>query len=174
MSSWPKTTLLPILTALGISLVAGTLCKLLHIPLPWMLGPLFGVGLAAINGVKVGEIRGGRQAGQLIIGCALGLYFTPEVTRYLLGFWPYMLFASFASIGIGAISGYLQTRISGITYVTGYFASVPGGASVAPCACGNIRSTPTTSCPSATSRRPTAPPMKPAEPVSRILTARRR
>ena len=124
-----KNTLLPIFTALGISLVAGSLCKLLHIPLPWMLGPLFGVGLAGINGIKVGEIRGGRQTGQLIIGCALGLYFTPEVTRYLLGFWPYMLFASFAAIGIGAISGYVQTRISGITYVTGYFASVPGGAS---------------------------------------------
>ena len=124
-----KNTLVPILVALAISLLAGSLCKLLHIPLPWMLGPLFGVGLAGINGIKVGEIRGGRQAGQLIIGCALGLYFTPEVTRYLLGFWPYMLFASFAAIGIGAISGFLQTRISGITYVTGYFASVPGGAS---------------------------------------------
>ena len=124
-----KTCLPPILTALAISLAAGAVCSLLHSPLPWMLGPLFGVGLAAINGVKVGEIRGGRQAGQLIIGCALGLYFTPEVTHYLLGFWPYMLFASFAAIGIGAISGYVQTRISGITYVTGYFASVPGGAS---------------------------------------------
>ena len=123
------TCLRPILTALAISLTAGALCAFLHIPLPWMLGPLFGVGLAAMNGVKVGEIRGGRQAGQLIIGCALGLYFTPEVSRYLLGFWPYMLFASFAAIGIGALSGYLQTKISGITYVTGYFASVPGGAS---------------------------------------------
>ena len=123
------TCLRPILTALAISLTAGALCAFLHIPLPWMLGPLFGVGLAAMHGVKVGEIRGGRQAGQLIIGCALGLYFTPEVSRYLLGFWPYMLFASFAAIGIGALRGYLQTKISGITYVTGYFASVPGGAS---------------------------------------------
>lgn len=122
-------SLAPIVTALTLSVSGGWLFKLIGLPLPWMLGPLFCVGLAGVSGVKTGEIRGGRQAGQLIIGCALGLYFTPAISLYILNFGIYILAASFAAILIGALAGLLQKRISGISYVTAFFASVPGGAS---------------------------------------------
>jgi membrane AbrB-like protein len=122
-------SLRPIATALLLSLCGGALFKLLGLPLPWMLGPMFAVGAAGISGVKVGEVRCGRQAGQLIIGCALGLYFTPDVTRHLLNYGVYILAAAFSAIMIGALGGLLLKRISGISAATAFFASVPGGAS---------------------------------------------
>ncbi len=105
------------------------LFKLIRMPLPWMLGPMFAVGMAGISGRRVGEIRGGRQAGQLVVGCALGLYFTPDVSRHILNFGGYILAAAFLAIAIGALGGVVLKRISGVTAVTAFFASVPGGAS---------------------------------------------
>lgn len=118
----------PIISALVISLCGGGLFKLIGIPLPWMLGPLFTVGVAGIIGVKVDAIRGGRQAGQLLIGCGLGLYFTAEVSRHILNYGWYILAAAFAAILIGALGGLILKRVAYISPITAYFASVPGGA----------------------------------------------
>lgn len=115
--------------ALLIAVFGGTLFKLAGIPLPWMLGPLFCVGGAAIAGLRVGEIRGGRQAGQLVIGCALGLYFSPEVTRHILNLAPFIVGAALTAIGIGFFGSKVLRRITGIDAPTAFFASVPGGAS---------------------------------------------
>ena len=82
----PSCSLLPILTALALSVGGGFVFRLLHIPLPWMLGPMSVVGIAGMRGVRVGALRGGRQAGQVVIGCALGLYFSAEVTRQLIAY----------------------------------------------------------------------------------------
>lgn len=124
-----RTSIQPIVVALLLGLCGGTFFNLIGMPLPWMLGPMFTVGMAGISGVKVGEIRGGRQAGQLVIGCALGLYFTPEVSRHILNFGGYIVAAAFLAILIGACGSLVLKRISGITPVTAFFASVPGGAS---------------------------------------------
>jgi membrane AbrB-like protein len=118
----------PVATALIFGLCGGLIFNLIGLPLPWMLGPMFTVGMAGINDVKVGEVRGGRQAGQLVIGCALGLYFTPEVTRHIINFGGFILAAAFVAIIIGALGGLLMKRISGVDPVTAFFASVPGGA----------------------------------------------
>ncbi|MEI7611838.1 MAG: AbrB family transcriptional regulator [Betaproteobacteria bacterium] len=118
----------PFAIALVISVIAGLIFSLIHIPLPWMMGPLFGVGFAGIRGIHVKSIRGSRQAGQLVIGCALGLYFTAEVSNQLLAFGGYILSAAFIAIMIGALGGILLRRIAGTTAITSYFASVPGGA----------------------------------------------
>lgn len=118
-----------IATALTLSVCSGFLFRLIGIPLPWMLGPMFAVGLAGIHDIQVRDIPGGRQAGQLIIGCGLGLYFSPEVSRQLLEFGGYILASAFAAIFIGATGGVVMRRISGISPVTAFFASVPGGAS---------------------------------------------
>jgi uncharacterized protein len=120
--------ILPILKALAISLCGGLLFKIIGIPLPWMLGPLFCVGLAGVSGVEVKSIRGGRQAGQLIIGCGLGQYFTAEVTWLLLNYGGYILAAACSAIMIGGMGGLLMKRVAGISGITAYFASVPGGA----------------------------------------------
>lgn len=97
----------PIATALVLSLCGGLFFKLLHMPLPWMLGPMFTVGAAGVGGVTVGAIRGGRQAGQVVIGCALGLYFSAEVTRHLLNYGGYIVAAAFGAIVIGAVGSVL-------------------------------------------------------------------
>src|SRR6266849_4792204 len=48
----------------------------LRSPLPWMLGPLLAMALGKFLGADLASPKGGRATGQLIIGCALGLYFT--------------------------------------------------------------------------------------------------
>jgi len=118
-----------IATALCIGLLGGSLFSWLGLPLPWMLGPLFCVGAAGISGVRVGEIRGGRQAGQLVVGTALGLYFSPEVTRHVLNLGGYIMGAAFTGIAIGVAGSYILKRTSGMDATTAFFASVPGGAS---------------------------------------------
>ncbi len=117
-----------VVLGLFLSLVGGALFQYLHIPLPWMLGPLFVVGVAGVSGVKVIPVKGGRQCGQLLIGCILGQYFSPDVTRHILSQWWVMLGAAVAALISGQIGGTILARISGIDRTTAYFCSVPGGA----------------------------------------------
>jgi membrane AbrB-like protein len=118
----------PFVIALALGLIGGLFFKEINMPLPWMLGPLFFVGLAGFCDVKVKSIQGSRQAGQFVIGCALGLYFTAEVSRQLLSYGGYIISAAFIAILIGALGGLLLKKISGISGITSFFASVPGGA----------------------------------------------
>ncbi len=119
---------LPYITALALSFLGGGLFKLMHIPLPWMLGPLFFSGLAGVGGLKVKNIPGSRQAGQLVVGCGLGLYFTAEVGGKMLNFAPYILSAAFIAIMIGALGSLILKRIAGVSSSTAFFACAPGGA----------------------------------------------
>jgi membrane AbrB-like protein len=111
-----------------ISLCGGLLFAFLHIPLPWMLGPLFATGGASISDIDISSIPGGRQAGQMIIGAALGQYFSPEITRQILAYGWAILGAGASTLVFAWLSGKLLQRISGIDSTTAFFASVPGGA----------------------------------------------
>lgn len=93
-----------------------------------MIGPLLAMAAVKVFGAHVDAPPGGRQAGQLIIGCALGLYFTPVVISALADHAVAMLFAAVLAILLGYISGYSLFRISGVDKTTAFFASVPGGA----------------------------------------------
>ncbi len=78
-------------------------------------------------GVHVTAPRGGRQAGQWIIGTALGLYFTPAVVAHVGGIaWLLVVGALFA-IGLGYVCGYALSALAGTDRTTALFASVPGG-----------------------------------------------
>jgi membrane AbrB-like protein len=118
----------PIAVGLALSLCGGVLFNYLRIPLPWMLGAMFFVGFAGINSIRVSDIRGGLRSGQLIIGCGLGLYFTPEVSRQLFALSGYIILASLFCILFSVLSSRILQRLSGIDTTTAFFASLPGGA----------------------------------------------
>ena len=109
--------------------VAAWIASWLHLPLPWMIGPLLLVGGLRIRGFALQPPPGARQAGQWVIGAALGLYFSPTVVVELQRNAPLILGIAACSLPFGMICGELVRRLSGCDRATAYFASLPGGAS---------------------------------------------
>jgi membrane AbrB-like protein len=116
------------LQALAACAVGGAACHLLRTPLPWMIGPLLAMAMLKIAGLHLTAPKGGRELGQLVIGTALGLYFTPQVAHEVLGNWHYLIAAALLATALGWICGLFLARYTGTDKATAFFASVPGGA----------------------------------------------
>lgn len=113
---------------LAICIAGGALASRAHLPLPWMLGPLLTMALSRLGGIGVRAPAFCRPAGQIIIGTALGLYFTPYVLRELVEYSPVMVGAGLFAMLTGYLSSIALARGAHIDGVTAFFASVPGGA----------------------------------------------
>lgn len=114
--------------ALLLCAAAGALFAWLRTPLPWMIGPLLAMALCNFSGARLRSAPGGRQLGQLIIGTALGLYFTPAVAREVASSWLLLLIAALFAIALAWACGWFLSRVAGTDRTTAFFASVPGGA----------------------------------------------
>lgn len=121
---WPD-----LFRALALCLAGGLAASLAHMPLPWTIGPLLAMAAGKLVGAGLHPPRGGRQAGQAIIGAALGLHFTPAVTDEVLTWAPLLLLAAMLALLIAWLCGRLLARLTGTDATTAFFASVPGGAS---------------------------------------------
>ena len=113
---------------LAIGLAGGLLGAIAHIPLPWLIGPLVAVAASRFAGAEVSAPAGGRQAGQWIIGTALGLYFTPDVAALVARLWWLLLIGGVFALALGYLCGYLLHALTHVDKTTAVFASVPGGA----------------------------------------------
>lgn len=116
------------LLALSVCFAAGALFAALRLPLPWMLGPLTAMALCNFSGAGLRAPRGARELGQIVIGTALGLYFTPAVAREVIAYWHLLLVAGLFAIALGAIAGWILSHTAGVDRTTAFFASVAGGA----------------------------------------------
>lgn len=126
------------LACIGGTLVSAALFAVcfawLHVPLPWMLGPLVGTALLSILGAPVRSSLSARNAGQWLLGTTLGLYFTPAVCAALLELsWAIGLAVVWALL-LGGLVGWvlLRTqagRIAGLDWRTAYLAGCVGAAS---------------------------------------------
>lgn len=114
--------------ALVLCAAAGATLSWLRLPLPWMLGPLSVMAVCNFSGVSLRAPRGGREAGQVVIGTALGLYFTPVVAREVAAYWHLLLLAGVFAMLLGALGGWVLSRVAAIDRTTAFFASVAGGA----------------------------------------------
>lgn len=114
--------------ALALCVAAGALFARLRTPLPWMIGPLLAMAACNFAGARLRSAPGSRQLGQLIIGTALGLYFTPAVAKEVASWWFLLLLAAAFAIVLAWACGRFLTRVAGIDGTTAFFASVPGGA----------------------------------------------
>lgn len=107
----------------------GTLASLAGIPLPWLIGALLGTAALRLVRIHAAVPEMVRKAGQLVVGVAIGLYFTPEVAIQVLWNGPLLVAGSVVLIAAGGLTGLLLARCSGVDPQTGWFASLPGGVS---------------------------------------------
>jgi len=116
------------LKALFACAAGGALCQVLHTPLPWMIGPLLPMAILKFRGVDLAAPAGGREAGQVIIGSALGLYFTSVVAHEVLASWYLLVAAAVFATTLAYGGAFFLWRFAGVDRTTAFFASVPGGA----------------------------------------------
>lgn len=121
-----------------LALAGAWLCVWIGTPLPWMIGPLLATACASIAGVPTASWRPLNNTGQWVIGTALGLYFTPQVTALVGSLWWAIALAIVWALGLGlAFGGWLHRvnapRMPGVPApamrATSYFAGAIGGAS---------------------------------------------
>src|SRR5215210_4907310 len=111
--------------ALVLCVAAGAGCAWVRMPLPWMIGPLLTMAALNFSGAELRSPKAGRATGQIVIGTALGLYFTPLVGREVADHWSLLFFAALIAIFLGVLGGWVLSRASGIDAKTAFFASVP-------------------------------------------------
>jgi membrane AbrB-like protein len=132
--------LLGLRTALTLllALLAAQLCVWLGTPIPWMLGPLLATALASMAGGPTHSSNLLRNSGQWVIGTALGLYFTPQVSALILAQWWAIILAVLWALALGALFGlWLQRQHRAelahlpprALLATTYFSGSIGGAS---------------------------------------------
>ncbi|MBR0567044.1 AbrB family transcriptional regulator [Azoarcus sp. L1K30] len=118
-----------VLVTLAIGGAAGAAALSIRSPLPWMLGPLFGVALLRVLGAPLMPAPGGRHAGQWAIGTALGLYFTPAVLSLLQANLMLVSLIAGGALIVGLLCAVLTLRLAKVDKPTAFFAALPGGAS---------------------------------------------
>jgi hypothetical protein len=112
---------------IALGLAGGWVMSRLGVPLAWLLGSLVAVAVASLSGLKLAMPPAGRQAGQVVLGAAIGLTFTQDVATFVAGFLPIMVIAALLSIGYGVLAGRALAKTSGVSDSTAFFSSVPGG-----------------------------------------------
>jgi len=117
-----------ILKALTVGIPAGFLFDRLHTPIPWMIGPMVAVASLNLIGVRMHSPPYARQMGQVILGSAVSLYFTPQVVAALGGNLPAIAAATVTVFLVGIFGALTLSRASGVDAKSTFFASIPGGA----------------------------------------------
>ncbi|MGZ5033471.1 MAG: AbrB family transcriptional regulator [Usitatibacter sp.] len=119
----------PVAGGLAVCIIGGAVCAALRMPLPWMIGSMLAMASVQMAGAQFEPLPGGRDAGMVVIGVSLGLYFTAPVVHQVASYWPWFVALGLAAIGFGTVSSLVLARLSGADRATAYFGSMPGGAS---------------------------------------------
>jgi membrane AbrB-like protein len=119
--------LLPVGLALAIGAVGGAVFDWLRLPLPWMLGSMSAVTVAALCRLNVKVPRPLRNGTTPVIGVLLGASFTPDVVAGMIQ-WPLTLLGIMVWVLVCGGGAYLWFRhVAGYDTPTAYFSSMPGG-----------------------------------------------
>jgi len=130
LPDWPDGARLQRVAAtLLLALLAALAAQALHVPLPWMIGPLLATGLLGIAGLPVAGSGRLRNLGQGLIGVALGLYFTPAVVGLLLTLAPAVALGVAWALLLGYLFYRFLHRANGGDRASAFFAAAIGGAS---------------------------------------------
>jgi membrane AbrB-like protein len=110
-----------------LAAAGGALADWLNIPLPWMLGPLFVCAGASLLGYPAAFVPMGRELGQVAVGLAVGMRFTPAVLATAVALLPHMAGATLYVIAFTTAAAFLHAALGRIDHKTAFFATAAGG-----------------------------------------------
>lgn len=119
------------LATIIVASIGGMIFSLLHIPVPWLLGPMVAIVIST-NVFKYEQFRWHhtlRNIGLVMIGYTIGLSMTAEALYQLSKNIPYMFTFSVILLLLCAGIAYVVTKLSAVDYETAFLASIPGGLS---------------------------------------------
>ncbi|SDE52705.1 AbrB family transcriptional regulator [Sporomusa acidovorans] len=113
-----------------LAAAGGFLFSLLHLPLPWTLGPL---AMAIIWKTLLGKVaywpKKRRNMGLIVLGYMMGSPFTLSVAQQIAQQLPIMLLTTVILIALCLGTGYLAERYTSIGLANSLIGSIPGGLS---------------------------------------------
>ena len=113
-------------TSLAVASAGVWAFKLLHLPLPWLLGPIFACLIAALCGVRMRGVKLVNDAMRTILGVAVGATFTTTLLFSMGEIWPTLLMIPVMTGCIGLLGMLYFQRIWGFDFATSYYSAMPG------------------------------------------------
>lgn len=117
------------LYTLVLAVVGGLLFKVLHLPIPWLLGPMIIIFISSKILPSLPPLwpNAARSAGMIIVGYSIGLSLTITVLQKIGGQLPSMVGLTALLIAFAVLTAYVISKISGISFPTVLLGSIPGG-----------------------------------------------
>ncbi|SFS57743.1 AbrB family transcriptional regulator [Paenibacillus sp. BC26] len=110
------------------ALIGGVAFKLMHAPIPWLLGPMIAVLLGSnLLGRTYKWPVQARNAGMIIVGYAIGLSMTAEALREISYQLPSMMLMIVLLLLFCTGIAYIVSKLSHTDFKTALLGSVPGG-----------------------------------------------
>jgi len=110
--------------------IGGLISYQIHIPLPWMLGPLITTLLWKLLQKKtIFWPKSIRNSGLVILGYTMGSPFTLQIGRQIFGQLPGMMLSTLAIMTMSLLVGWFTSRRTGVGLINGLIGSIPGGLS---------------------------------------------
>ncbi|WP_299406896.1 AbrB family transcriptional regulator [uncultured Roseobacter sp.] len=99
----------------------------LHLPLPWLLGPITACLIAALAGVPMRGVPVVNNLMRTILGVAVGATFTWALVVTMAGMWTTLILVPLMVFLIGLIGVPYFQRLWGFDFATSYYGAMPGG-----------------------------------------------
>lgn len=122
-----KAGALPFAAAIGFGLVGSALAHLVALPMPWMLGTMFGTACASLLGFRVEVYHSLRMGMVAVLGVLLGSSFTPQFLEGIGGNLLTILLLLVYTVVTTAFIFICLRNTTRIDRVTAFFSAVPGG-----------------------------------------------
>jgi membrane AbrB-like protein len=110
-----------------IAAVGVAIFHLLHLPLPWLLGPIIACLLAALLGVPMRGMSTVNNLMRTILGVAVGATFTWALVVTMVDMWSTLILVPLMVFAIGLIGVPYFQRLWGFDFATSYYGAMPGG-----------------------------------------------
>jgi membrane AbrB-like protein len=112
----------------AIALVGVCLFSFIHMPIPWLLGPMLAV-LIGSKWAKLSLVWPSylRDTGILIVGYSMGLSLTRDALVEIVRQLPSMLLMTVTLLTLCTLVAFLISKLSGVDFPTMLTASIPGG-----------------------------------------------